>query len=734
LFDDGGDDLPFTEITDGSRQILPEFLTPAIFPDPNDPSQVSPNPQFPVWVFPDGSQAVGLQTLQTLAERTFGPGATLPLNADQRPTFEPVPDQTVRFNEPVHVPIDGYDPEGGPLTISVSVADPSLLEATVLQNNRSVRLDMVGYDDMVFELFEQRAPNASGRIATLVNQGFYDGIIFHRVDDGFVLQAGDPNGTGVGGSSLGSFDDDFHPDLRHTSTGVLSFAKTTDDTNNSQFFITETSTPWLDFNHSVFGILTEGEEVREAISGVDVDGDDKPLIDVVINSAELFEDTENGVLMLKALATSGSTDVTVTITDEDNNSFSRTFSVDLAATANNGQPYLLPLASDPVFTAGANGTIQLQSLDVDGDPVQYGILTQSPDVSASINATTGEITIDPGTFVGTTSITVGVAAVSGQGSNLDSQEIPVTFTNSTTVNAPASLDLLATSDTGAEDDDNITNAGTMTFRVGGVTSGALVQIVDTSSGTVVGTGTATGSSIEIQTTELAALGDDTYVLAARQQSGGVTSTLSPTLTLTLDRSQPTITRSSVELDANVDTPYTSNVVSNEEVNGVTYRLINSPSGATITSNTGVISWTPTSSQEGENSLTVQVEDRAGNVRDETFTITVRGEPVAGIRLEITDLSGNVISQVNPGDEFLLRMYGVDNRLPSQRTGIFGAYADIVFDGSLVRAIPGSVDQSLRFINTPKGTINIDEIDELGAFIGLTQPTFEQESLISTVRF
>ena len=109
------------------------------------------------------------------------------------------------------------------------------------------------------------APLTSREIWDLAAEGFYDGLDFHRVVPNFVIQGGDPTGTGSGGSTLGYFDDQYHLELQHNRTGVLSYAKSTDDTNDSQFFITEGPQRFLDFNHSVFGQLVEGESNRDAI-------------------------------------------------------------------------------------------------------------------------------------------------------------------------------------------------------------------------------------------------------------------------------------------------------------------------------------------------------------------------------------------------------------------------------------------------------------------------------------
>ena len=208
-------------------------------------------------------------------------------------------DQAVLAGSPLHIPLNGFDPTGGRLTFSVESSDP-LITAEVLSGNRSLRMQVDDYGAMTFELFESRTPRATSQMIELAESGFFDETIFHRVINNFVIQGGDPTGTGSGGSTLGDFDDQFHVDLQHNRTGLLSMAKTTDDTNDSQFFITEGSTRHLDFNHSIFGLLTEGEGVRAAISDVAVEGDNRPVTPVVLHEVEIFDDLENGVLMLSA--------------------------------------------------------------------------------------------------------------------------------------------------------------------------------------------------------------------------------------------------------------------------------------------------------------------------------------------------------------------------------------------------------------------------------------------------
>jgi len=133
------------------------------------------------------------------------------------------------------------------------------------------------------ELFEDKAPITTSNFIKLVNQGFYNGLIFHRVINGFMIQSGCPHGTGTGGPGY-TIRDEFHRDLKHDSVGILSMANAGPNTGGSQFFITVAPTPWLDRHHSVFGKVIEGMDVVHVVSKVQKDGNDKPLKDVVIKS------------------------------------------------------------------------------------------------------------------------------------------------------------------------------------------------------------------------------------------------------------------------------------------------------------------------------------------------------------------------------------------------------------------------------------------------------------------
>lgn len=122
---------------------------------------------------------------------------------------------------------------------------------------------------IVLKLYAAQAPRTVNNFVCLAEDGYYDGVTFHRVIRDFMIQGGDPTGTGRGGPGY-TFKDEFDPRLKHDRAGILSMANAGPNTNGSQFFITHVATPWLDGKHSVFGEVTQGQEVVDAIEQGDV--------------------------------------------------------------------------------------------------------------------------------------------------------------------------------------------------------------------------------------------------------------------------------------------------------------------------------------------------------------------------------------------------------------------------------------------------------------------------------
>ena len=159
--------------------------------------------------------------------------------------------------------------------------------------------------DIEVELFAERAPRtvenfvglATGEQAwtdpesgeEIEGEPLYDDVLFHRVIEGFMIQGGDPTGTGRGGPGY-SFDDEFHDELRHDSAGILSMANSGPNTNGSQFFITLDAQPHLDDRHAVFGDVIDGMDVVREIGTTAVDANDRPTEDILLESVTVHRD------------------------------------------------------------------------------------------------------------------------------------------------------------------------------------------------------------------------------------------------------------------------------------------------------------------------------------------------------------------------------------------------------------------------------------------------------------
>jgi len=143
------------------------------------------------------------------------------------------------------------------------------------------------------KLFDKEAPKTCENFIGLVKKGYYDGITFHRVIKDFMIQGGDPTGTGCGGESLwgGKFADEFTPVLNFTKKGLLAMANAGPNTNGSQFFITTALTPWLNQHHTIFGEVVKGYDIIEKIENCKTGMMDRPAQKQYIKTATVREES-----------------------------------------------------------------------------------------------------------------------------------------------------------------------------------------------------------------------------------------------------------------------------------------------------------------------------------------------------------------------------------------------------------------------------------------------------------
>ncbi len=708
------------------------------------------------------------------------------------PTLAALSNIVLNGGSPQWVPLDGFDADGGTLTFTASSSNPGLVSTSIPTGNSSIKMSVADFGDMYFQLFDHLAPRVTSRIKQLIESGFYDDtatntITFHRILNDFVIQAGDPTGTGSGGSTLGDFDDQFHVDLQHNRSGLLSMAKSGDDTNDSQFFITEernesqfitlTGIPtggtftltyfdqvtpaisfnssgdftaiaasiqtalegltqigagnvvvthdpqlnaqnqitenrrWrvdfinalghqevvnlvgadsltggtnpavsiteqksarhLDFNHSIFGILTQGESVRDAISNVQTSTSGTPVTPPVISNIDVLVDPENGALLVKAAeGASGETDITVRVTDAEGNFTERTFHVLVTPDGFNGAPFLGEIT--PVRgTTGQQIQIPLTATDVEnqafifaaakpsGNAVNYTI--NNINAQGEINDGTSVLKITPPAgFVGTFDVLVGVrgTAATDTGDTFDTQVVTVAVAPT----APSVIDLLAASDTGFSNSDNITNASALQFTISGVTSGAIVKL---KKGTeVLAEGTASGTTISLNIPNTATLGEGTHVLQATQTVNGQESDLSAALNVTLDTMPPGEFTSTPPTEATIGQPLVYDAAApGEGTAGFVYSLTSPPTGATVNAVNGTLNWTPAANQAGNHVFQIVATDAAGNARQQTLNLTV-DQPIPAkidVTLTLTQPDGTPLTSLDANQDFVLHMFVEDLR-------------------------------------------------------------------------
>lgn len=473
----------------------------------------------------------------------------------------------------LYVPLTGVDSGQAAISYSATSSDASVT-ASVLSGGQSISMTVTGKDSqgsnfsgvLTFRLFETLAPNTTARIKQLVNSGFYDNLTFHRVINGFVAQGGDPSGDGTGGSGT-DFSDEFNTSGTFNSLGLLAMANSGDDTNDSQFFVVDTDLSLaqmpqhLNFDHSVFGILTSGFATFNKIMTTPVNGS-TPTNTVRITNADIITDNQNGVLVINApVGFTGSSTIGVTATGGGNSQDTKSFSVSVAADTVNDKAFLgdvqnLTTPKNTPITFTVNGIdLEKDNLTfVVSDPATFASPSDTgstpPHLTVGIQITPASgntpsfatITLTPeNNFEGDIAMLVGVRDQTNRGnftlnsrSNFDTQKIKLTVGNNTAPTANAggpynlaegsSLTLSAASSTDPDSGDTLTYS----WDVNG-------------DGTF---GDATGVNPTLTAAQLATLGitdgPTTKQIKVQVSDGHGHTTTSPAVTLTVTNAIPTL--------------------------------------------------------------------------------------------------------------------------------------------------------------------------------------------------
>lgn len=320
------------------------------------------------------------------------------------PVISPIADVQIPSGKTLMVPLSATDADGDPITYTATSnsTDPASI-VQVRAGHPFMKISVANYGDMTFQLFDDIAPNTVSTITTLVNQKFYDGLTFHRMIKDFMIQGGDPKGDGTGGPGF-KFADEFSPMAIFSGYGQLAMANSGKDTNGSQFFITTSTTRYLDFNHTIWGQLVKGFDVLAALNSASAP--------VTMSSVKIVPNSTESVLYLKLSGTSA-TQVSVTAKDPAGASDTKTFNVTPVDDKTLNPPINDPPILGPVYniTSYTNKpiNIQLSSFDYENDEVTYGAAFGINPAPGTFSITNGLVSITPTTgYKGTYIFRVGV--------------------------------------------------------------------------------------------------------------------------------------------------------------------------------------------------------------------------------------------------------------------------------------------------------------------------------------
>jgi cyclophilin family peptidyl-prolyl cis-trans isomerase len=451
---------------------------------------------------------------------------------------------------PLYIGIESTSTTASPITYTASSSNPNVT-AEIVTGGRSLRLNVTGRDsmganftgDITLRLFEDLAPNTTARIIQLASSGFYNGLLFHRVIPNFVVQGGDPQGNGSGGSGT-QFSDEFQSSLTFNSQGLLAMANSGDDTNDSQFFITAIDQPLpssrpqhLNYQHTIYGIMTSGFDTYRKLIGTPTGAADKPITNAVINTATVLTDSTNAVVKVTGPATqTASATITVNGTDGSGPMASRSTVVSSSIASRNNRSFL-GTVSDLTTNRNSSVSFTVTGFDTENEALTFSLFStaskSNPDAAGSAPAnftfskeatTIGGLaatrfTITPNSnFTGNVDFLVGVRDTQsffGDGlpvdalSHFDTEEIRLT------VNATAFTQAV---------EDSIAvnqNGGAQVFDIIGndVAAAGTTLTVQSVTGATRGTATLVGNQLRY-TPNNNATGTDVLTYVLRDSSGG----------------------------------------------------------------------------------------------------------------------------------------------------------------------------------------------------------------------
>lgn len=282
--------------------------------------------------------------------------------------------------------------------------------------------------DMWLMLYKEWAPMTVQTITGFLDAGFYDNLIFHRVLKGFMAQGGDPLGTGTGGPGF-QFKDEFNQNLIFSNRGQLAMANSGDDTNGSQFFITDVATRWLDFNHTIWGQLVRGFDILDGIVDTQVtdstNGTPTPAGSMKILSAAIVPDSTDTAITLSA-RNAGTSTITVTASDGHGGTSVKTFTVTATADSVNDPAFLQNL-TDLSTPVDQPITIPLSATDLERDSLAFNAVVRTsegdPVAHATVIQNGSSLTVVPDKgYTGVITLVVGVNRTINRPSETDAYD------------------------------------------------------------------------------------------------------------------------------------------------------------------------------------------------------------------------------------------------------------------------------------------------------------------------